>query len=77
MASRRRRRTCPRIACLSNFLTRDDLAAGTLVLVLAPLALAWSQPAWAVFYKQRALAPQVAALVDFPAKRLGESILDT
>jgi DNA-binding transcriptional LysR family regulator len=64
------------IACLSNFLTRDDLAAGRLVPVLAPLTLAWSQPVWAVFYKQGALAPRVAALVDFLARRLGEGILD-
>ncbi len=64
------------IACLSNFLTRDDLAAGTLVPVLAPQTLAWSQPVWAVFYKQGALAPRVAALVDFLARRLGEGILD-
>jgi DNA-binding transcriptional LysR family regulator len=64
------------IGCLSNFLTRDDLAAGTLVPVLAPLTLAWSQPVWAVFYKQGALAPRVAALVDFLARRLGEGMLD-
>jgi DNA-binding transcriptional LysR family regulator len=64
------------IACLSNFLTRGDLAAGTLVPVLAPLTLPWAQPVWAVFYKQGALAPRVAALVDFLARRLGEGILD-
>jgi DNA-binding transcriptional LysR family regulator len=64
------------IACLSNFLTRDDLAAGTLVPVLAPQTLGWSQPVWAVFYKQGALAPRVAALVDFLARRLGDGILD-
>jgi DNA-binding transcriptional LysR family regulator len=64
------------IACLSNFLTRDDLAAGTLVPVLATLTLPWTQPVWAVFYKQGALAPRVAALVDFLARRLGEGILD-
>lgn len=65
------------ICCLSNFLTRADLAAGTLVPVLAPQTLAWSQPVWAVFYKQGALAPRVAALVDFLARRLGEGVLDT
>jgi DNA-binding transcriptional LysR family regulator len=64
------------IACLSNFLTQADLAAGTLVPVLAPQTLAWSQPVWAVFYKQGALAPRVAALVDFLARRLGEGTLD-
>jgi DNA-binding transcriptional LysR family regulator len=64
------------IGCLADFLTRGDLAAGTLVPVLAPLTLAWSQPVWAVFYKQGALAPRVAALVDFLARRLGEGVLE-
>jgi DNA-binding transcriptional LysR family regulator len=60
------------IASLSDFLTRADLAAGRLVPVLPEAALPWSQPVWAVFYKQGALAPRVAALVDFLAERLGE-----
>jgi hypothetical protein len=34
--------------------------------------LPWTQPVWAVFYRQGALAPRVAALVDFLARRLGE-----
>jgi DNA-binding transcriptional LysR family regulator len=59
------------IASLSDFLTRADIAAGTLVPVLAAHALPWAQPVWAVFYKQGALAPRVAALVDFLARRLG------
>jgi DNA-binding transcriptional LysR family regulator len=60
------------IASLSDFLTRADLAAGRLVPVLPEAALPWSQSVWAVFYKQEALAPRVAALVDFLAERLGE-----
>ncbi|NHZ78290.1 LysR family transcriptional regulator [Massilia sp. CCM 8695] len=63
------------IACLADFLTRADVAAGRLVPVLAPLTLPWSQPVWAVFYKQGALAPRVAALVDFLADRLGATVL--
>jgi DNA-binding transcriptional LysR family regulator len=59
------------IASLSDFMTRADLAAGTLVPVLQEAALPWSQPVWAVFYKQGALAPRVAALVDFLARELG------
>ncbi len=58
------------IVSLSDFLTGADLAAGTLVPVLEHLTLPWSQPVWAVFYKQGALAPRVAALVDFLAQRL-------
>jgi DNA-binding transcriptional LysR family regulator len=63
------------IACLANFLTHADIAAGRLVPVLAQETLPWTQPVWAVFYKQGALAPRVKALVDFLAHRLGEGIL--
>jgi DNA-binding transcriptional LysR family regulator len=62
------------IASLSHFMTRADVAAGTLVPVLEEFALPWSQPVWAVFYKQGALAPRVAALVEFLAQRLGEGL---
>jgi DNA-binding transcriptional LysR family regulator len=58
------------IASLSDFLTRADVASGRLVPVLPEAALPWMQPVWAVFYKQGALAPRVAALVDFLAERL-------
>jgi len=64
------------IACLSDFLTRADLASGALVPVLASATLDWRQPVWAVFYKQGALAPRVAALVDFLAVRLAAGVLD-
>lgn len=63
------------IVSLSDFLTRADVAAGRLVPVLEAHALAWSQPVWAVFYKQGALAPRVAALVDYLAREL-ESVLE-
>lgn len=59
------------IASLSDFMTRADMAAGALVPVLPEAALPWDQPVWAVFYKQGALAPRVAALVDFLARELG------
>jgi DNA-binding transcriptional LysR family regulator len=58
------------IASLSDFLTRADVAAGRLVPLLEDAALPWTQPVWAVFYKQGALAPRVKALVDFLAARL-------
>jgi DNA-binding transcriptional LysR family regulator len=58
------------IVSLSDFLTRADVAAGRLVPVLEDAALPWTQPVWAVFYKQGALAPRVMALVDFLAERL-------
>jgi DNA-binding transcriptional LysR family regulator len=64
------------IACLSDFLTRSDLATGALVPVLPAITLDWRQPIWAVFYRQGALAPRVAALVDFLATRLADGVLD-
>ncbi|BDT60018.1 LysR family transcriptional regulator [Massilia varians] len=60
------------LASLSDFLTRADVAAGRLVPVLEEATLPWTQPVWAVFYKQGSLAPRVAALVDFLARRLEE-----
>jgi len=58
------------IASLSDWLTRLDVEAGRLVPVLETETLHWTQPVWAVFYKQGALAPRVSALVDFLADRL-------
>jgi DNA-binding transcriptional LysR family regulator len=64
------------IASLSDFLSGADVAAGRLVPLLEEAALPWTQPVWAVFYKQGALAPRVAALVEFLARRLPE-VLET
>ena len=64
------------IACLSDFLTRADQASGALVPVLPALTRDVTQPVWAVFYKQGALAPRVAALVDFLAGRFADGVLD-
>jgi DNA-binding transcriptional LysR family regulator len=63
------------IVSLSDFLTRADVAAGRLVPLLDDAALPWTQPVWAVFYKQGALAPRVQAFVDFLAARLA-GVLD-
>lgn len=62
------------IASLSDFLTRADVEAGRLLPVLEDATLHWTQPVWAVFYKQGALAPRVSALVDFLAKRLQDRL---
>ncbi|HYD58859.1 MAG TPA: LysR family transcriptional regulator [Noviherbaspirillum sp.] len=64
------------IVCLADFLTRADVANGRLVPVLQDCTLPWTQPVWAVFYKQGALAPRVAALVGFLAQRLAGKMLD-
>ncbi|WP_150301301.1 LysR family transcriptional regulator [Pseudomonas profundi] len=58
------------ISCLSAFLVRGDLAEGRLLPILETSALPWTQPVWAVFYKQEALAPRIAALVDYLAEKL-------
>ncbi|MEO8406976.1 MAG: LysR family transcriptional regulator [Oxalobacteraceae bacterium] len=63
------------IVCLADFLTRDDVAGGRLRPILEAITLPWSQPVWAVFYKQEALAPRVTALVNFLAQRLAR-VLD-
>jgi DNA-binding transcriptional LysR family regulator len=64
------------IVSLSDFLSGADVAAGRLVPLLEDATLPWTQPVWAVFYKQGALAPRVAALVEFLARRLAD-VLET
>ena len=63
------------VASLSHFLTHADVEAGRLAPVLEACTLPWTQPVWAVFYRQGALAPRVAALVEFLARRL-QGVLD-
>jgi len=58
------------IVCLSDFLTMADRAHGRLKPVLADISLPWMQPVWAVFYKQEAIPPRVAALLEFLMTRL-------
>lgn len=64
------------VVCLADFLSRNDVASGRLEPILEEATLPWRQPVWAVFYKQGALAPRVAALVDFLAQRLSGGVLD-
>ena len=63
------------IACLADFLTRRDVSNGQLVPIMESETLPWSQPIWAVFYKQGALAPRISVLVNFLAQHL-TTILD-
>jgi len=58
------------VVCLADFLTRQDVLRGDLIPLLDPVTLPWTQPVWAVFYKQEALAPRVSALVNFLVERL-------
>jgi DNA-binding transcriptional LysR family regulator len=63
------------IACLADFLTRNDISSGRLVPILESVTLPWMQPVWAVFYKQGALPPRVAVLLNFLVQRLSGEIL--
>ena len=58
------------VVCVADFLTRQDVASGNLVPILESETLPWTQPVWAVFYKQEALASRVSALVNFLSERL-------
>lgn len=58
------------VVCLADFLTRHDVLNDNLVPILESVTLPWTQPVWAVFYKQEALAPRVSALVNFLVERL-------
>lgn len=64
------------IVCLADFLTRADAASGALVPVLEDRTLPWLQSVWAVFYRQERLAPRVAAVVEFLARRMRPGMLE-
>lgn len=63
------------IACLADYLVREDLATGRLVTVLDGLTFPSWQRLHAVYYRQSRLAPRIAAFLDFVAPRL-ETQLD-
>jgi DNA-binding transcriptional LysR family regulator len=65
------------VVCLADFLIRHDVSNGRLVPILESVTLPWTQPVWAVFYKQEALAPRVTAFVSFLVQRLTGVILET
>ncbi|MFC3532344.1 LysR substrate-binding domain-containing protein [Vogesella facilis] len=58
------------IACLSDFMTAEDVRAGRLVPVLPAQTLDWRQPIWAVYYRQGFLAARVSHFVAFLAEQL-------
>ncbi|HTJ96241.1 MAG TPA: LysR family transcriptional regulator [Rhodocyclaceae bacterium] len=60
------------IACLSEFLVREDVRHGDMQYVLEDQSLPWMQPIWAVFYKQGALAPRIACFVNYLAKAMAQ-----
>ncbi len=59
------------IVCLSDFMTRDDIAAGRLVQVLQPFYTGYRQQIHAVYYRNTQLAARIACFLDFLQERLG------
>ncbi|HEY9100857.1 LysR family transcriptional regulator [Chitinimonas sp.] len=59
------------ILCLSDFMTRQDIAAGRLVQVLAAQTLPVRQTVNAVYYRNTQLAARIACFLDFVAEHSG------
>lgn len=59
------------IACLSHFMTIDDIRAGRLQPVLASFNSGYRQPINAVYYRNTALASRITCFLDFLSERLG------
>ncbi|MBV7483028.1 LysR family transcriptional regulator [Bordetella sp. BOR01] len=58
------------IACLSEFMLKDDLAAGRLVKLLEDAYTDYLQPMHAVYYRNTQLARRIACFLDFFAERI-------
>lgn len=63
------------IVCLSDFMTVDDRAAGTLVQLLASETIESRQTVSAVYYRNTQLAARIACFLDFLQQRLGDGPL--
>ena len=61
------------IACLSDFMTHEDRAAGTLVQVLPRDTVEVRQAVNAVYYRNTALSARIACFVDFLAERMARA----
>ena len=58
------------IACLSDFVSRDDLIEGRLVRIMEDLHTDYLQPMHAVYYRNTQLSRRIACFLDFFASRL-------
>jgi len=58
------------IACLSEFMLKEDLAAGRLVKLLEDARTDTLQPMHAVYYRNTQLARRIACFLDFFAERI-------
>ncbi|ADM96570.1 LysR family transcriptional regulator [Dickeya dadantii] len=60
------------IVRLSDFMTRDDVAAGRLVQILADDTLEMRLPVNAVFYRNTALASRIVSFLDFLSEKMAQ-----
>ena len=58
------------IVCLADFMTRADIAAGTLVPLLADHGTGYRQQIHAVYYRNTQLAQRISCFLDFLQQRL-------
>jgi DNA-binding transcriptional LysR family regulator len=60
------------IACLSDFMTRDDIRAGRLKVLLVDSNSGYRQPINAVYYRNSQLALRIQCFLDFIQGKLAE-----
>ena len=58
------------IVCLSDFMTKDDIAAGRLVKVLQPFYTGYRQQIHAVYYRNTQLAQRISCFLEFLQQKL-------
>jgi DNA-binding transcriptional LysR family regulator len=58
------------IACLSDFVVREDIAAGRLVKVMEGVYSDHLQPMYAVYHRNTQLSRRIACFLDFFAQRV-------
>jgi len=64
------------LACLSDFMTREDRESGRLVQLLPEQTLEVRQPINAVYYRNTALASRITCFIDHVIGGLGEKAFD-
>lgn len=64
------------IVCLSDFMTRTDRDAGTLVEVLPTLRQDVRQPINAVYYRNTAISARIASFVNYLAETIGDNAFE-
>ena len=58
------------IVCLSDFMTRDDIAAGRLVTVLESFSTGYRQQVHAVYYRNTQLSQRISCFLEFLQQKL-------